>query len=44
MAESRGSTASNTQSPDRREVRNGLPEPRFYVYRGAGYDIFEAAQ
>lgn len=30
--------------PDRpREIRNGLPEHRPYVYRGRGYDIYEEA-
>lgn len=28
---------------DPRPRRNGLPEWRPYVYRGAGYDTFEAA-
>lgn len=26
--------------PDPRQVRNGLPEPRPYVYRGLGWDAF----
>ena len=30
-----------TQAPDRRAVRNGLPEFRPYVYRGLGYDQHE---
>ena len=29
--------------PDRREIRNGLPEFVPYVYRGLGYDIYEEA-
>lgn len=29
-----------TDSPDYREVRNGLPEFRPYVYRGTGTDAY----
>jgi len=32
---------AGTHVPDRREIRNGLPEFRPYVYRGTGYDQYE---
>lgn len=32
-----------SSGPDRREIRNGLPEFRPYVYRGTGYDVLETA-
>jgi hypothetical protein len=40
-AERRGTAAGN-QSPDYREIRNGLPF-RPYVYRGTGVDQLESA-
>jgi hypothetical protein len=35
--------AAGVLSPDRREVRNGLPEFRPYVYRGTGADVLTGA-
>jgi hypothetical protein len=34
---------AGSKTADSREVRNGLPEFRPYVYRGTGYDIMPGA-
>jgi hypothetical protein len=39
-AQRRGRAHGNTQVPDRREVRNGLPEFVPYRYNGSGADAF----
>lgn len=38
-----GPGQSGSKTADYREVRNGLPGFRPYVYRGTGYDIMEEA-
>jgi hypothetical protein len=40
-ARCRGYAFGNTQVPDRREKRNGLPEFRPYTYQGTGRDLFD---
>jgi hypothetical protein len=39
-ADRTGSEFRGPQIPDMRRVRNGLPEPRPYIYRGSGCDAF----
>jgi len=39
-ADQRGGEYTGPSVPDPRPLRNGLPEPKPYVYRGLGCDAF----